>query len=195
MDAVQRKFVLLNENWVYARAPLTGEVRRVPVRLRYTDYQVELARNARGKPTLWTGKKACFELISEEPYDWAVWVNMPSWAGEFTIFNLPDNTSYIAFVVGKSLTLADVSVPVNASVALQQQEGTRPERLLNCPLSSLAPKVDRWAKGMFKNASRLELAFQSLDKLHDGSLRLTVADPQGNDSVSLRVPRRTVAVS
>ena len=59
MDAVQREFLSLNENWVYARAPLSGEVRRVPVRLKYTDYQVELARNARGKPTLWTGKKAC----------------------------------------------------------------------------------------------------------------------------------------
>lgn len=185
MDPLRRGFVGLNGAWIYARDPVTWEVRKIPVRLRWTEYQAQLAEQEHGKNVNWNGKITCYELTSEEPYAWAVWTTLPGWLGDFTLFNLPDQTSYMAFVTGLTITLTEVTKPVEPCEALQEHGGPQAERLITCPVVQIVPRTKDWHKGTFANAMRIDVAFKSLAKTPDGGLKLGMTNPQGTDSVTL----------
>ena len=91
LEPIRRVYLDLNVETISVRDPAGGELTETRVRLRRTDYRVEVVRSIRGRVTrmVLSQPLSCFELVSDGLYTWATW----AYTDEFvwpTILPLPD---------------------------------------------------------------------------------------------------------
>ena len=189
MQPTRREAVALNVGWLYAQDATTQEVRKVPVRLRSTDYRLETLRRTGEATELRVQEPTCFELVSDRPYEWALWVSLSGWLGDFALFNVEeDRTSYLVWVQGMEIAVSQVSTSVDRCVALcEYLQGRQKilQRVSFCPVRKLAPRVFHWQAGETHNAQRLEIRFESLSRDAEGNLELTLRDPGSADRLTV----------
>jgi len=92
-----------------------GTRKTVHVRLRNVPYRVTVAKHTASGVTPRSMIEHCYELESTDstvPYTWYVWLDNPD-AGHFRLFITPDGHTYLTWVDGWSLCLAETSKPID----------------------------------------------------------------------------------
>jgi hypothetical protein len=154
--------------------PLAGEKewREVEVALRVTRYQCSALRIRGGKASKWSTSPRCYELVTQSPFVWASWGNVPR--GLFQLVEGPEGTPFLKWVTFGTLVLAELRAPCDRAMALQRHILDESEDTLRIPVSKLIPDAESWGV----HGSYIDAKVVSINK-HDEGLAVRIADPYG----------------
>jgi len=155
---------------------------RITVALWETWYRCRAVVTQNGHTREWRSDLFCYELVSDAPYSWTVCCSgMP--VGCFRLIVSKEGTPYLAWSAAGAAWFADISVPRDRCVAIQEHLLTGspgPPGAIRVPFDA-CPEAAHWGA----NAFYPDVTMRSIDRLPEGGWRVVISPPDDSKRITL----------